>query len=426
MAYFPYKLMPLTPKQTPQNADPTSNRIRITAEQYNMHDEEILALEQYIGTYDKTGHLRRVTGTTDINTIAGVMGNLANLVEQINMICVDGITLSSGYAQCGQVITFPENATVTYLSDNISKTDSSIGVFSTAGFPQKGVLSIINDVRQGIYNNDGTWSSTTPLGTSNVEWIKYDGKTPKTFLNCQRGYLGTTSGTHTGEIENFGTPKSGERNFQDQCMSIPSLDSQICQYRYQGWRNTFMYSCPIIGIYGTQEYIEDYIRLQPSAIRIMPGTPAASIFIATASQLNILGTRSDGSVYLSSADGNYRSLEQLSPKEAYSWIQLAIQKNIVQLKKKPSDLLWPDGAVPVFSGKLGVQFAIAALNGSSKIGSVGPFSFIAACSSLGADGTVYCYLNNLRDGTHSQSLDSMIHYETTLIPNVRTLEERTP
>jgi len=98
---------------------------------------------------------------------------------------------------------------------------------------------------------------------------------------------------------------------------------------------------------------------------------------------------------------------------------------VVQLKKKPSDLVWPDGAIPVFSGKLGVQFAIAALNGTSKIGSQGPFSFIAACSSLGADGAVYCYLNNLRDGTHSQSLDSMLHYETTLIPNVRTLEERT-
>jgi len=318
MAYFPYRLMPLTPKQTPPNADPTSNRIRITAEQYNMHDEEILAIEQYIGTYDKTGNLRKIIGTTDPNTMAGVMGNLANLVEQINMICVDGITTSSGYAQCGQVITFPENATVTYLESSISKTDSSVDVSSTAGFPQKGVLSIINDVQQGVYNGDGTWSSTTPLGTSNVEWIKYEGKTPKTFLNCQRGYLGTTSGTHTGAIENFGVPKSGNINFQDQCMLIPALTPEVCQYRYQGWRNTFLYSCPIIGIYGTQEYIEDYIRLQPSAIRIMPGTTSASVFIATASQLNILGTRSDGSVYLISADGNYRSLEQLSPKEAYS------------------------------------------------------------------------------------------------------------
>jgi len=424
--------MPLTPKQTPMNADPTSNRIRITAEQYNMHDEEILALEQFIGTYDKTGHLRTgITGATDLNTVAGVIGDLARLVEQINMICVDGITTSSGYAQCGQVITFPENATVTYLLNNPSKTDSSIDVSSTAGFPKKGVLSIINDVQQGIPNSDGTWSSTTPLGTSNVEWIRYDGKTPKTFLNCQRGYLGTTIGTHTGAIETFEELKTGDINLQDQCMEIPSLESKICQYRYQGWRNTFMYSCPIIGLYGTQEYIEDYVRLQPSAIRIMPGTQAASTFIAVASQLNILGTRSDGTVYLLSADGNYRSLEQLSPSEAYSWVQSAIKSSIVQLKKKPSDLIWPDGSIPVFSGKLGIQFAIAALNGTQEAGAdsensfwEGPFLFTAACSSLGADGTVYCFLNDLRDGPYPQSLDSIIHYETTLIPNVRTLVER--
>jgi len=413
MSYFPNQIMPLTPKQTPPEANPTTNRYRITSQQYNMHDEELQAIELFIGTFDKTGKIR-----------TGILGDITDLIDQINTICVGGICSSSGAVQSGQLMTFPEDATVTYLNSTLSPYDATIDVFSTSGFPNKGVISIVNDIVQGKPNSDGTWSSTTVGGTSIVEWIRYDGKTPTSFLNCQRAYLGTTSGTHTGAIENFDRSKDGNKNIQDQCMPLQSFPYEICQFRYQSWRNSTLYSCPILGLVGSLEYIEDYVRLQPSAISIFNGTDAASLFIATANQLNILGTRSDGTLFLISSDANYNSKEQLSSYEAYSWAQLAFNNGLVQLNKKSTDFDWADGAIPVFSGKLGLQFSLGALNGAQHGDSEGSFDFTAAVLSLGADGTLYSYLNGKRNGPQSQSFNSIIYYQTMLIPSVRTTDER--
>jgi hypothetical protein len=102
------------------------------------------------------------------------------------------------------------------------------------------------------------------------------------------------------------------------------------------------------------EYIEDYIRLRPSAISVIKGSDAASVFIATSNALNVLGIRSNGTLFLVSADANYSNKQQLSPSEAYSWTQLSFTNKLIQLNKKSTDLNWPDGAIPVFSGKLGV------------------------------------------------------------------------
>jgi hypothetical protein len=173
------------------------------------------------------------------------------------------------------------------------------------------------------------------------------------------------------------------------------------------------------------EYIEDYVRLRPKEISVNKGTEAASVFIATANKLNILGEREDGTLFLFSADANYSSKEQLSPSEAYSWTQLALTNNLIQLNKNPNDLVWPDGVIPVFSGKLGVQFSLGVLNGSDNPdGAPGTFDFTAASLFMGADGSLYAYLNQKISGPQECSYASIIYYQTMLIPNVRTSDER--
>lgn len=412
MSYFPYSKMPLTIKQTPAGAESSIDLLRITAKQYNTHDEEIGAIEEFLGTFDKTGKIR-----------TGIIGNISNIVDQINSICVGGVCSSSGAVQSGQLMTFPEDATVTYLDGSLDHNDSVVNVASTSGFPQKGILSILNDVVQGTPNGS-SWKSTVAGGTSTVEWIRYNGKTSTSFLNCQRGYLGTVSGTHTGAIENFDRTKDGDLNIQDQCMSFQAFPYEVCQFRNQGIRNAYQYSCPLLDLIGSIEYIEDYVRLQPSAIKVDAGSEASAIFVGTSNKLNILGTRSDNSLFLLSADANYSDKEQLSPYEAYTWTQLAYTNGLIKLNKNPSDFICKDGAIPVFSGKLGVQFSIGALNGAQSGDGEGPFDFNAACASMGADGTLYSYTNDKRNGPQGQSFYSVLYYETMLIPNVRTKDER--
>jgi hypothetical protein len=71
-----------------------------------------------------------------------------------------------------------------------------------------------------------------------------------------------------------------------------------------------------------------------------------------------------------------------------------------------------------------LQFSLGVLNGAQFGDAEGSFDFTAATLSLGADGTLYSYTNDKRNGPQSQSYDSIIYYQTMLIPSVRTTDER--
>lgn len=416
MAYFPYNLMPLSPKQTPSDANPSTNRLRITADQYNMHDEEIQAIETFLGTFDKTGKIS-----------TGLIGTVYGIVDQINSICVEGVKLSSGAAQSGQAMTFPEDATVTYLKTKPDLTGTTIDVASTNGFPDKGVISIVNDISLGVRSEDGISFSSLSAPTSVVEWIRYEKKSPTAFLNCQRGYLGSTVGTHTGFIPNSNlTTETGLLNEQDRCLTLQGFQYEVCQFRYQGFRNSKIYSCLILNLSGSLGYIEDYVRLRPNTISVVSGTDTASLFVSVSNEIGVLGTKSDGTFYLVSADAAYRNIQQLSSSEAYDWIQLAIEKGLVQLSKTPADIEWPDNSVPVFSGKLGLQVSLGGLNGFSdpNTSSESQMNLTSALLSIGADGSVYCFPNSSNAGPQDLSIYNLVYYNMILVPSVRTSTER--
>lgn len=172
MPYFPDRIMPLTPKKDEPGSHPGSP---ISASDYNLHDEQLQAFEEWLLSKDsERGKLRERV--------------LALLDRANTMIMRNPVRVTSGHALSGTKVRFPR-AEVCFLKSPgaMSPSDRVIHVDSTAGFPEDGVITIINDVVPGQSGSDGTY----------VEWIRYSGKTSDSFLNCERGFLGTTAGTHS-------------------------------------------------------------------------------------------------------------------------------------------------------------------------------------------------------------------------------------
>jgi len=165
-----------------------SNVGSITAEDYKILSDEIIAIETFLGTNSKkasdtdtTNILNNVLDSSNIIPVTNM------LVDQINTFTTSGISTSSGSVHSGQRIIFPETSSATFLTKAPEPKDKAIKVSSTIGFPDSGIITILNDF--------DTNQQITP-----IEWIKYSGKTSTEFLNCERGYLGTTIGSHNGAI----------------------------------------------------------------------------------------------------------------------------------------------------------------------------------------------------------------------------------
>lgn len=172
MPYFPDRIMPLSPKKDAPGSHPDSP---ISASDYNLHDEQLQAFERWLLSKDsERGELRE---------------RVLALLDRANaMIMKNPVRVTSGHALSGTKVRFPR-ADVCFLKSPgaVSPSDRTIHVDSTTGFPEEGVISIINDVIPGQSDAGGTY----------VEWIRYSGKTSDSFLNCERGLFGTTAGTHS-------------------------------------------------------------------------------------------------------------------------------------------------------------------------------------------------------------------------------------
>jgi hypothetical protein len=196
MAYFPDKIMPSVVKKDAANVG------SILAEDYETLSNEIIAIENFLGTTS--------TKASDVD-IKNIMNNELNssniipvinlLVDQMNTFTRDGISTSSGYVNGDQRIIFPETSQATFLTKAPETKDKSIKVVSTIGFPDSGIITVLND-----YDSN---QQITPM-----EWIKYSGKTSTEFLNCERGYLGTTAGAHNGTISGVNTTTVIEGNME--------------------------------------------------------------------------------------------------------------------------------------------------------------------------------------------------------------------
>lgn len=222
MSYFPNRLMILTPKVDASGSSGVSGAV-ISALDFNLHDQEILAIETYLGTNGGNNSSPGIAGSgqsaqpSASGTSSAFVSSLIAMTDRLNTFAQFGLQTTSGYVLNGLRLVFPQAAHFAYLASPPGAGDSTISVDSTIGFPSSGIISILNDVDQS-----GGGSETM------TEWISYSGLTATTFMNCQRGFLGTTAGSHAGNIL-LPTVGASNRNVKDLCAT--SIDFAICTAR---------------------------------------------------------------------------------------------------------------------------------------------------------------------------------------------------
>lgn len=248
MPYFPDRIMPITTKMDTPIFGQNNNAIK--AKYYNVLDEELVEIEKYL--LDQN------------STIGNISQRINNLVLEANKIVgrQSFSKIHSGHCITGMRMRFPE-ATVTWLTKMPSPSDRTITVNSTENFPDNGIITILNDIDQIVLSNN-TITRKINSGTTFVEWIKYRGKTINSFLNCERGILGTYVGKHAGYYP--GSNSITQINDRDHCPSIPLKTSgQICQRRFSAISNSYYF--PFFDFYGTLDEIKKQIMvIGPSKI----------------------------------------------------------------------------------------------------------------------------------------------------------------
>jgi len=348
MAFFPKSTMPNVRKK---NAGSIVGSI--LAESFNLHTDEIIAMEEFLGTSGAS--------EADINALlsgrvdpANMIGILKLLADAANLISDGGVLSTSGYVHNGQRMIFPDGATTTFLQAPPAATDKTIKVSSTIGFPDSGIISILNDIDVPSV----TGSDQTP-----VEIIQYNGKTSTQFLNCERGVDKTTVGSHSGGFIETGIASPGSTNMIDQCLTLP-IAIKICNRRYPGLRlKTFLFF-PAFGLLGSFVEIVRKIRRDPLAFELSETKLGGSYdnVIDAATQAGILVTASDGSYILQSADSAKLALNELTWIEASVFAGALQTSGDIVVLNQPSDYrVGVAPFIPVFQGRMAVQHSLAAL-----------------------------------------------------------------
>lgn len=370
--------MPLTPKEDSPTASDLSSNVRITSEDYNLHDEEIVAIEQYIGT---TGGFRGLgLGRTELPELKTFQrsaseifgdarfldvsgGNVFNIVAQLvdivnNVTEFRGQGSISGYVHSGQRIILPEQAQATFLTATPNPSDTVINVQSTEGFPSSGVISILNDVQQAT-KTSGQFRQTVAGGVSMVEWIRYSGKTGTQFINCERGYLNTARGPHSAS---FDSPRETNfnRNRKDFCVLLDSIETQVCSRQFPAWRQRRRFRIPFFGIQGFKRDLVIFIRRYGAYFPLDAGKDpsTANIVIKVASDQGILTYR-DGTPFLQSQTLANRQKGLIGFAEAYDYIDALIDAGAATEEASKDNFVV--GTVPVLMGRLGVNYALSAI-----------------------------------------------------------------
>lgn len=451
--------MPITHKADAAGFSGTNNLI--TADDYNRHDEELRAIEEFLGidsTFPRLGlakdpsrddraHNGDLASANDEQVLLSANGgrnllkSISRLTDQMNVLVDGGITSSSGEVQSSQRIIFPESSQFCYLAEIPGSVDSSITVNSTAGFPNEGVLTILNDVQQAVVpgattvtssSNTGTrrrpvgvtqtTTSRGPLtervsgGVTMTEWIRYNGKTGNQFLNCERGYLGTYVGPHAGAFEQVQASGTTANNLRDFCLLL-SAGYNICQRRNPAWRFRTTYSFPLFSLTGTMRQITAAIRVNAGKFRVYPNFAPDSFNLAveSANSMGILRFTSRGAMYLQSTSMSAPA-GQLTAAEASEFVlKCSGQSLILEINDVGSYNVY-GMAIPVFAGRLGIQYSLADLTRADKA------TMDATQLIQTADGRVVVTIT--KQANRDETLQGVAAYKTFFVSSPRTTQER--
>ena len=421
--------MPLTPKDnSPSSSGTVSSNVRIDASSYNLHDEEIRAIEEYLGAKNPSSILgipkqtNADRGSTDGSSTgqdfnSGLLGTVKDLTSNLNSFVADSIQTSSGIISSGTQMIFPEDTTMTYLSSSPGPNDNTISVASTAGFPDSGIISILNDVEQAIFNESTRgWDRANADGITTVEWIKYSGKSSTSFLNCQRSFMGTLAGSHGGNVGvSRQTINDEVKNIRDMQTFIPT-GPILFNRRNMAWRNRSYYRLPILSLTGTLGSLEYSIRTRAGNFSVSQGYAADQLqkFINAANSNGILGIRSSGTYYLKSANPSYAATGSLTSTEANGFLTSCLGLSLAFIETSPDGFDWPQTSVPVFLGRVGLTTGFA--SGNTTIRSDGIFVI------QGADGVLWGFFDEERSAEYAAS--SSLWYRMVIIPSLRTEKDR--
>lgn len=474
MAYFPKALMPLTSKADFSGSSGFSGSNLISAADYNKHDQELLAIEQFLGVnggFPRLG-LNKDVARDDGQPVSGgaaaggagspeqallaanggqnLLNQIAKLTDQLNVFVDGGIASSSGSTQTGGRIIFPEDSFFCYLTGVPSAGDTTIAVNSTAGFPSSGVISILNDVQQAVV--PGAVSTTTPPsskknppppptrgpilervagGLSNVEWIQYSGKNSTQFLNCQRGYLGTYAGPHAGAFEQVSVTGTTSNNLQNFCINL-SFGTTVCQRQNPAWRFRTIYSFPLFNVTGTLSQVTTAIRLGASQFRIFPTFNQSDYNQAVANARYVGATLGGGSIAEFTSKGALflksltRTDGKLTQTEASRFVQAGLSNGItsiggasaaiIHVTKGPGNFGVAGLGIPVFCGRMAVDYAV----GDVTRADASTMSAIQLIQT--ADGRAIATI--LKSTKRDETLQGVVNYQTYIVASPRTSQER--
>lgn len=346
MSYFPRKIMPLTPKDdSPLATGYANSRTRVTARHYNTHDEEIQAIGKFLGASDLF--------SAEAGVSQGILDKVSSIINRLNSFVnsAGGISVSSGNVRSGGRIIFPEPCLATPLIASPLASDTSITVNSTSGFPDSGIISILNDM-------DAPAGVLSPqVGFTNVEWIRYSGKTAQSFEGCERGYGGTMTGTHSlspvHRVETTNNVKDypGDSDHVTAVHNVIKLayanESSMLGRHFPAWRRMTVYKVAILGLYGTIPDITWKISMRASWLSVKPTDPGFASFSQVAGGLGLLRQRNDGAYYLESNDISYALQGVLTWAEASG-----VVNGLSEVDASVNNQYWPAYSIPVFYGRL--------------------------------------------------------------------------
>jgi len=248
MPYYPESLMPEQKKD--KTEDVPGNPFVINAEDVNKHDDEIRAIESFLGTY-KPNFPVNFSGTSYPSGFSGFSGNpyeyippcsQSNMLQTIDdalakireirnnmffttsgVVCIyDPRVSPSPSREIAFPTNWPTTTLVTPLSDDTKAYDSFsplpilsyVQVNNVDNMPETGYISIINEVYFKWIYDDPIWRYTIEFSrfasntdelkirskniAGNVEVLRYSGidKANKRLLNVKRRQLSSTSNPH--------------------------------------------------------------------------------------------------------------------------------------------------------------------------------------------------------------------------------------
>lgn len=169
------------------------------ATDYNRHHRDIRAIQCHLigAKEDEEG---------------GLEGLVTEVEDLVTSFLRTGLTMMSGSIPSGSAVPIPADIPIANTEDALSASATSIPVSNSEAFPQRGFLTKINALRVQEHCSGGGAPGVgdrCPVGESKIlhykhvvdgtesitiqEIIEYNGLEDNTFLNCVRGFDGSTA-----------------------------------------------------------------------------------------------------------------------------------------------------------------------------------------------------------------------------------------